>query len=88
NVGTNSGGGSGVTNRAFDLDPNNIQSMTVLKGAAAAALYGSRAANGAVIITTKAGKKMSRKGTEITYSTAYALENVSGLPEYQTKYGQ
>jgi TonB-linked SusC/RagA family outer membrane protein len=88
NVGNNSGGGSGVTNRAFDLDPNNIQSMTVLKGAAAAALYGSRAANGAVIITTKAGKKMSRKGTEITYSTAYATENVSGLPEYQTKYGQ
>ena len=62
--------------------------MTVLKGAAAADLYGSRAANGAVIITTKAGKKMSRKGTEITYSTAYATENVSGLPEYQTKYGQ
>jgi len=88
NVGNNSGGGSGVTNRAFDLDPNNIQSMTVLKGAAAAALYGSRAANGAVIITTKAGKKMSRKGTEITYATSYAVENVSGLPEYQTKYGQ
>lgn len=88
NVGTNSSGGSSVTNRAFDLDPNNIQSMTVLKGAAAAALYGSRAANGAVIITTKAGKKMSRKGTEITYSTGYAVENVSGLPEYQTKYGQ
>jgi TonB-linked SusC/RagA family outer membrane protein len=88
NVGTNSGGAAGVTNRAFDLDPNNIQSMTVLKGAAAAALYGSRAANGAVIITTKAGKKMSRKGTEITYNTSYAIENVSGLPEYQTKYGQ
>jgi len=88
NVGTNSGGAAGVTNRAFDLDPNNIQSMTVLKGAAAAALYGSRAANGAVIITTKAGKKMSRKGTEITYNTSYAVEDVSGLPEYQTKYGQ
>ncbi|RYE32587.1 MAG: SusC/RagA family TonB-linked outer membrane protein, partial [Sphingobacteriaceae bacterium] len=51
NVGATSVGASGVTNRAFDLDPNNIQSMTVLKGAAAAALYGSRAANGAVIIT-------------------------------------
>jgi TonB-linked SusC/RagA family outer membrane protein len=88
NVGATSVGASGVTNRAFDLDPNNIQSMTVLKGAAAAALYGSRAANGAVIITTKAGKKMSRKGTEITYNTSYAFENVSGLPEYQTKYGQ
>lgn len=88
NVGATSVGASGVTNRAFDLDPNNIQSMTVLKGAAAAALYGSRAANGAVIITTKAGRKMSRKGTEITYNTSYAVENVSGLPEYQTKYGQ
>ncbi|CAM4105114.1 TonB-linked outer membrane protein, SusC/RagA family [Pedobacter westerhofensis] len=88
NVGGQSSGGSSVTNRAFDLDPNNIQSMTVLKGAAAAALYGSRAANGAVIITTKAGKKMSRKGTEIAYNTSYSVENVSGLPEYQTKYGQ
>lgn len=88
NVGATSVGASGVTNRAFDLDPNNIQSMTILKGAAAAALYGSRAANGAVIITTKSGKKQSRKGTEITYSTSYAFENVSGLPDYQTKYGQ
>jgi len=88
NVGATSVGASGVTNRAFDIDPNNIQSMTVLKGAAAAALYGSRAANGAIIITTKSGKKQSRKGTEITYSTSYAVENVSGLPQYQTKYGQ
>ncbi|MDQ0106186.1 TonB-linked SusC/RagA family outer membrane protein [Chitinophaga terrae (ex Kim and Jung 2007)] len=88
NVGATTVGGVGVTNRAFDLDPNNIQSMTVLKGAAAAALYGSRAANGAIIITTKAGKKKSRKGTEITYNTGYSFEQVSGLPEYQTKYGQ
>jgi TonB-linked SusC/RagA family outer membrane protein len=88
NVGSATVGGAGVTNRAFDLDPNNIQSMTVLKGAAAAALYGSRAANGAIIITTKAGKKKSRKGTEITYNTSYAIENVAGLPDYQTKYGQ
>lgn len=88
NVGAATVGGAGVTNRAFDLDPNNIQTMTVLKGAAAAALYGSRAANGAIIITTKAGKKKSRKGTEITYNTGYSVEQVSGLPEYQTKYGQ
>ncbi|TDH21488.1 SusC/RagA family TonB-linked outer membrane protein [Segetibacter sp. 3557_3] len=88
NAGAASVGGAGVTNRAFDIDPNNVQSMTVLKGAAAAALYGSRAANGAIIITTKSGKKQSRKGTEITYSTSYSFENVSGLPEYQTRYGQ
>lgn len=81
-------GGSTVTNRAFDLDPNNILTMTVLKGAAAAALYGSRAANGAIIVTTKSGKKQSRKGTEITYSTGYSTETVAGLPEYQTSYGQ
>ncbi len=88
NVGGTTVGGAGVTNRAFDLDPNNIQSMTVLKGAAAAALYGSRAANGAIIITTKAGRKKSRKGLEITYNTSYSIEDVAGLPEYQNKYGQ
>ncbi|MEJ7739436.1 MAG: SusC/RagA family TonB-linked outer membrane protein [Chitinophagaceae bacterium] len=81
-------GGQTTTNRAFDLDPNNIQSMTVLKGAAASALYGSRAANGAIIITTKAGNKKSRKGLEISYSSSYSIETVSGLPEYQTEYGQ
>lgn len=73
--------------RAFDLDPNNIESMTVLKGAAAAALYGSRAANGAIIITTKASAKRSRKGTEITLNTSYSMEEVAGLPDYQQTYG-
>ena len=81
-------GGATTTNRSFDLDPNNIESMTVLKGAAAAALYGSRAANGAIVITTKSGKKKSRKGLEVNYSTSYSIEQVAGLPEYQTKYGQ
>ena len=81
-------GGQTTTNRAFDIDPNNIQTMPVLKGAAASALYGSRAANGAIIITTKSGKKQSRKGLEISYSTSYSLETVSGLPDYQTEYGQ
>jgi len=81
-------GGQTTTNRAFDIDPNNIQSMTVLKGAAASALYGSRAANGAIIITTKSGKKQSRKGLEISYNTSYSFETVSGLPDYQTSYGQ
>jgi len=73
--------------RAFDIDPNNIASMTVLKGAAAAALYGSRAANGAIIITTKSGST-GRKGMEVTYNTSYSMEEISGLPEYQHRYGQ
>src|SRR5690606_23551588 len=47
--------GGAYSSRIADLDPNDIQSMTILKGAAAAALYGSRAANGVVVITTKSG---------------------------------
>lgn len=80
--------GSTFTNRAFDLDPNNIESMTVLKGAAAAALYGSRAANGAIIITTKNGKIKSKKGLEVTYNTSYSTEKIASSPEFQTTYGQ
>ena len=77
-----------TTSRAYDIDPNNIESMTVLKGAAASALYGSRAANGAIIITTKSASNKGRKGMEITYSTSYSTEKISGLPDYQQKYGQ
>lgn len=76
-----------ASNRSFDIDPNNIESMTVLKGAAAAALYGSRAANGVIVITTKAGKKSSRKGLEVAVNTSYSVEEVSNLPEYQDRYG-
>lgn len=79
---------SAFSNRAFDLDPNNIESMTVLKGAAAAALYGSRATNGVVVITTKAAKKNTKKGLEVTYSGSYNVENVSNLPDYQDVYAQ
>lgn len=80
--------GATFTNRAFDLDPNNIESMTVLKGAAAAALYGSRAANGVIIVTTKNGKIKSKKGLEISYNTSYSTEKIASSPEYQTTYGQ
>lgn len=81
-------GAQSTGNRSYDIDPNNIQSMTVLKGAAAAALYGSRAANGAIIITTKSASQRSRKGTEISFNTSYSLEKIAGLPDYQNKYGQ
>ncbi|EGK00190.1 MULTISPECIES: SusC/RagA family TonB-linked outer membrane protein [Dysgonomonas] len=72
------------------LDPNDIESMSVLKGAAAAALYGSRAANGVILITTKSGAKKTRpsqKGTEVTITSSYAWENVASLPDYQNTYG-
>ncbi|MBL6447874.1 SusC/RagA family TonB-linked outer membrane protein [Fulvivirga sp. 29W222] len=81
-------GGGAYGSRIQDLDPNNIESMNVLKGAAAAALYGTRAANGVVVITTKSGSaKASKKGLEISYSTSYAIEKVANLPDYQNTYG-
>ncbi|MBB6500748.1 SusC/RagA family TonB-linked outer membrane protein [Pedobacter cryoconitis] len=69
-----------------DIDPNNIQSVNVLKGANAAALYGSRAANGVIMITTKSGA--GTKGLGITYSAGFSFEQVYLLPRYQNKYGQ
>jgi TonB-linked SusC/RagA family outer membrane protein len=73
------------------LDPNDVETMSVLKGAAAAALYGSRAANGVVLITTKSGarrRRLSQKKLEVTVSASYAVEAVASLPEYQNSYGQ
>ncbi len=83
----NSGGGAYASGIAT-LDPNNIASMVVLKGAAAAALYGSRAANGVVVIKTKTGAaNISKKGLEVTYKSSYAIEQISNLPDYQDTYG-
>jgi len=76
------------SNRAFDLDPNNIESISILKGAAAGALYGSRATNGVVIITTKAAKKGTKKGLEVTYNSSVNFEELSGIPDYQNIYTQ
>ncbi len=92
--GANSGGngqlsgGGAYSSRIADLDPNNIESMTVLKGGAAAALYGIRAANGVVVITTKTGAgRKSRKGLEVALSSSFSTENIANLPDYQNKYG-
>ncbi len=71
------------TNRAADINPEDVESMTVLKGAAATALYGLRAANGAIIITTKKGKAGA---TTVSFSSNYGIDNVNKTPEYQTKY--
>jgi TonB-linked SusC/RagA family outer membrane protein len=80
--------GSAYSNRALDLNPNDIESMTVLKGPAAASLYGSRAANGAIIITTKRGKLgEGAKKAEITITSSYNIQTVNGLPKYQNDFG-
>ena len=70
-----------------DLNPDDIESITVLKGASAAALYGSRAANGALIITTKSGKKQ-KKGIGVSFSSSFSIDNVLKWPDYQYEYGQ
>jgi TonB-linked SusC/RagA family outer membrane protein len=74
-------------NRGNDIDPDDIESVTVLKGPAAAALYGSRASNGALIYTTKSGKNRLKK-TEITFSTTNTFSSVLKLPDFQNEYGQ
>jgi len=81
-------GGGSYANALSTLDPNIIESISVLKGAAAAALYGSRAANGVILVTTKTGKsRFSRKGLEVTLSSSYSIEQIGNLPEYQNRYG-
>ena len=71
-----------------DLDPNDIETINILKGAAAAALYGSRAANGVLLITTKSGNpKKGQKSLNVTYKTGYSIENISDIPEFQNLYG-
>ncbi|WP_259069139.1 SusC/RagA family TonB-linked outer membrane protein [Mucilaginibacter sp. X4EP1] len=74
-------------NRGNDIDPNDIQSITVLKGPAAAALYGSRASNGALMITTKSGAKNGKK-LEITLNSNSTFSSVVKLPTFQNEYGQ
>jgi TonB-linked SusC/RagA family outer membrane protein len=71
------------TSRGSDLNPEDIESMTVLKGAAAAALYGSDASNGAIIITTKKGQ--AGKG-KISYNNSFRWDDAYGYPELQQKY--
>ncbi|RYD80512.1 MAG: SusC/RagA family TonB-linked outer membrane protein [Sphingobacteriales bacterium] len=75
--------------RGNDINPEDIESITVLKGPAAAALYGSRASNGAVLITTKSGRGNSnKKGAEIGFSSSITFEDILRLPEFQNDYGQ
>ena len=80
-------GGYDYGNAASDINPDDIESLTVLKGAAATALYGSRASNGAIIITTKKGKKDNSIGVSVTSSITVGSVDKTTLPRYQNKYG-
>jgi len=85
---TTNGGGLNVDrgDGIAGINPDDIESMSVLKGGAAAALYGSRAANGVILITTKKGK--ARKGIGVDYNTTLTLENPAVIPDWQYEYGQ
>lgn len=88
----NGGGGSplqngpSVSNRAIDLNPEDIESMSILKGPSAAVLYGSRASNGVIVVTTKKGK--SGQKNAVDFYTSYGIENVNRYPDYQNQYAQ
>src|SRR5207244_12989672 len=70
------------------IDANNVESITVLKGPNAAALYGSRAANGAIVIVTKSGKGGPNQGFGVTAVFGTTTESPLRLPNYQNQYGQ
>ena len=80
-------GGYDYSNAAADLNPNDIESINVLKGAAATALYGSRGQNGVIMVTTKRGKKNKGIGVEFNSSIIVGSVDKETLPEYQKKYG-
>jgi TonB-linked SusC/RagA family outer membrane protein len=86
--------GQGVYDRkdfgsgALDINPDDVESITVLKGPNAAALYGSRAQNGAIIITTKSGTKDNQLGVELSSTTMFDVVGEQYLPKFQNKYGQ
>lgn len=84
---TNSGSDFPVDfgNGASDINPEDIESVSVLKGPAATALYGSRAANGAIVITTKSGR--TSKGIGVTVNSSYVVESPGYWPDFQTQYG-
>ena len=73
------------SNRVMDINPEDIESMSVLKGAAAAALYGSRAADGVIVITTKKGGEGK---VQVNFSTKYTYSTITSGPEIQTVYGR
>jgi len=74
-------------NGIADINPDDIESITVLKGPGATALYGSRAANGALIITTKSGMRKG-KGIGVTINSNSSINTVLHWPDYQYEYGQ
>lgn len=87
-AGNNGVTGTDYSNRAADIDPNDIASVEILKGQAASALYGLKASNGAVIITTKSGKGLSTAKAQISFNSSVSFDRISRYPQLQTTYAQ
>ena len=81
-------GGYDYGNASSDINPDDVESISILKGAAASALYGSRAANGVILITTKKGSK-NKHGIGVTVNSGitFSTINKETMPEYQYEYG-
>ena len=80
--------GNSGSSRSFDIDPNNIENIDILKGLAATTLYGTDGRNGVILITTKTGStKTINAKQEVNISTSYFFNEVASLPDYQDQYG-
>ena len=84
----NSVTGADYANRSVDIDPNDIESINILKGQAASALYGMRASNGVIVITTKSGKGAKSAKPEISFNTNLSWDVISLLPALQKEFAQ
>jgi TonB-linked SusC/RagA family outer membrane protein len=80
-------GGYDYGNAAMDINPEDVESITVLRGAAATALYGSRAANGVILVTTKSGSKNKDLGVSVSTGVTFSQLDKSTFPRYQKQYG-
>jgi TonB-linked SusC/RagA family outer membrane protein len=89
-TGDNLNNGVDYGNRANDVNPEDVESINILKGPAATVLYGSRAANGAIIITTKSGRGAAKRGkkAEVTFTSSYVIDDILFLPKFQNEFGQ
>lgn len=89
---TDLNGGTDFGNRGNDINPDDIESISFLKGSSATILYGSRAANGVIVITTKKGKDPvkteKKKGADITFTSTFFTETPLRLPTFQNQFGE
>ena len=80
--------GSAASNRGMDINPADIESINVLKGAAATALYGVDGANGVIVITTKSGSRARGKGFSVSAGVQYGVSEITNMPDLQSTFAQ